>query len=269
MKIPWWLVLLVFAGFSYWSVNYWHCYKCECCNGAIPPEIAQNIGAPLFNWSADKPNPDSNFLAWKKRLLSKGGQGDTLLITGLYRTAETFAGKDGNLGLVRAAALRTMMAPEMPENRIRLLAKAVSDDWSASGEPRQSATFDWSKMILKKEAGAIIESDNMVTFLFPFNSTEKDQDPAVDDYLKKMVEQHKALTTTFEISGHTDDVGEPAENVKLGLGRANSIAKMLIANGINAARIKVDSKGEAEPIADNTTEDGRHQNRRVTIKTNK
>jgi outer membrane protein OmpA-like peptidoglycan-associated protein len=269
MKIPWWLVLLVFLGYSYWSVNYWHCYKCQCCAGASPAAVAQASGAPLFKWSAAQPEPDSNFSTWKKAFLAKGGQGDTLLITGLYRTAETFTGKTGNLGIARATALRNLMMPEMPENRIRVDAKLVSDDWTATGDPKQCAEFAWSKMILKKEEGAIIESDNVVTFLFPFNSTEKDNNPAVDEYLKKLVEKHKALTTTFAITGHTDDVGEPDENIKLGLGRANSIAKILITNGINANRIKVDSKGEAEPLADNATEDGRHQNRRVSITVNK
>jgi OOP family OmpA-OmpF porin len=269
MKIPWWLVLLVFLGYSYWSVNYWHCYKCQCCAGASPAAVVQASGAPLFKWSAAQPEPDSNFSTWKKAFLARGGQGDTLLITGLYRTAEIFTGKTGNLGIARATALRNLMMPEMPENRIRVDAKLVSDDWTATGDPKQCAEFAWSKMMLKKEEGAIIESDNVVTFLFPFNSTEKDNNPAVDEYLKKLVEKHKALTTTFAITGHTDDVGEPDENIKLGLGRANSIAKILITNGINVDRIKVDSKGEAEPVADNATEDGRHQNRRVSITVNK
>ena len=124
------------------------------------------------------------------------------------------------------------------------------------------------KWCLKKEEGAIIESDNVVTLLFPFNSTEKDNDPAVDAYLKKLVEKHAALNTSFAVTGHTDDVGEPAENLQLGLGRANGIANILMKNGIAANRIKVESKGEAAPTADNTTEDGRHQNRRVTIEVN-
>lgn len=269
MKIPWWLILLVFGLYSYWSVNYWHCYKCQCCDGAPPPETALSSGAPLFKWSAAQPESDSNFITWKKALLARGGQGDTLLITGLYRTGEKFDGKTGNLGLERAKALLKMMMPEMPENRIRTASKIVSDDWSEAGAARECAEFAWSKMVLKKEEGAIIESDNVVTFLFPFNSTEKDNNPAVDDYLKKLVEKHKALTTTFSITGYTDDVGEPAENIALGMGRAKSIAKILTNNGIDAARIKVDSKGEAEPLADNTTEDGRHQNRRVTITVNK
>lgn len=269
MRIPLWLIALLFVGYSIWCVRYWHCYKCQCCDGTETPAVAQSSGVPLFKWNADKPEPDSNFLTWKKALLAKGGQGDTLLITGLYRAKEAFTGKTGNLGLARAAALRAMMMPEMPDSRIHLAAREVSDALAEAGPALESADFSWLKMVLKKEEGAIIESDNAVTFLFPFNSTEKDRDPKVDAYLKTLVEKHKNTTATFLIVGHTDNVGEDPKNAALGLGRAKAIQKILTSNGIAAARTKVESKGEAEPVADNNTEDGRHQNRRVVITVNK
>ncbi len=270
MRIPWWLILLVFAGYSWWAVRHWHCYKCQCCTGASTEMALQTSGSPLFGWGAAQIVSDSNFQAWKKMLLAKGGQGDTLLITGLYRSTEKVgdaAIKD--LGLARAKAIQALMMPEMPESRIRLASKSVSDDWTETGAARENATFSWLKMVLKKEEGAIIESDNAVTFLFPFNSTEKDKDPAVDAYLKNLVEKHKASATTFAITGYTDDVGEPQENLALGLGRAKSVEKVLVQLGIAANRIKTDSKGEADPVADNGSEDGRHQNRRVVLTVNR
>lgn len=263
-KIPWWSILILFVGYAWWCVPYWHCRQCQCCDGQTPP-AAQSSGVPLFKWSAAQPDSDPNFASWKKALLSKGGQGDTLTITGLYRSAESFAGKDGNLGLSRASAIKALLMPEIPDSRIHLAAKTVSDNWSATGAARECAEFSWTKMMLKKEAGAIIESNNAVTFLFPFNSTEKDSDPSVDAYLKKLVEQHKNSPATFSVTGHTDDVGDAEKNKALGLGRANSIAKILIANGIDPGRIKIDSKGETEPITDNNSDDGRHQNRRVVL----
>jgi outer membrane protein OmpA-like peptidoglycan-associated protein len=227
-------------------------------------------GMPMFKWGAAQPEPDARFADWKKEMLAKGGQGDTLLITGLYRAAEMAAdAKMPDLGLARATALKTLMMPEMPDSRIRTASKAVTDDWVANGAPHESAQFAWLKMVLKKDAGAIIESDNAVTFLFPFNSTEKDRDPAVDAYLTQLVEKHKGTTATFAITGYTDDVGEDAENLALGLGRAKSIEKVLVNLGIAASRIKADSKGEANPVADNSTEDGRHQNRRVVLTVNR
>ncbi len=264
-----WLLLLVFAGYAYWAVNYWHCYKCQCCAGAPPPVAIQSSGIPNFLWNADRPEPDSNFLNWKKALLAKGGQGDTLFITGLFRAEETAKSKKLDLGLARANFLASLMPPEIPVSRIKTASKLVKDSLTATSKAMESVEFSWRKMVLKKEEGAIIESDNDVTFLFPFNSTEKDHDPKVDDYLKNLVEKHKTTTNTFIIVGHTDDVGEPPKNVALGLGRANSIKNMLVKFGIAADRIKTDSKGEAEPLADNSTEDGRHQNRRVVLTVSK
>ena len=90
----------------------------------------------------------------------------------------------------------------------------------------------------------------------------------MDDYLKKLIEKHRSTASTFTVTGYTDDVGEPDVNLKLGLGRAKSIGLFLNKNGIDQKRITVDSKGEADPAADNSTEDGRHQNRRVVITIN-
>ena len=272
MRIPFWILALALVGYSVWAVNYWHCYKCECCGDTPAPEQAEaskTSGVPLFKWNADQPVEDANFAAWKKALLAKGGQGDTLLITGLYRSGEKNGTKAADLGRARAMALSAKMGPELPESRLHLASKTVQDNLSETSGPMESASFSWSKMVLKKEEGAIIESDNAVTFLFPFNSTEKDSDPAVDEYLKKLVEKHKTTTATFLIVGHTDNVGEDRENVALGLGRAKAIARILTTNGIAANRVKVESKGESEPVTGNESEDGRHQNRRVVITVNR
>jgi outer membrane protein OmpA-like peptidoglycan-associated protein len=270
MKIPIWVIALAFVGYSAWAVNYWHCYKCNCCGKDPANTRAQTTGEPLFQWSTEQPEQDANFVKWKKALIKKGGQGDTLLITGQYRAGETYAGKAANLGSARAEALKAMMSPEVPADRVHVAYQLVeADALTASSGPKPSANFGFLKMILKKEEGAIIESDNAVTFLFPFNSTEKDSDPAVDAYLKKLVEKHKQTTATFSVIGHTDNVGEDARNQQLGLGRAKAIGQFLVNNGIDAKRINTGSKGESEPVADNNSEDGRHQNRRVVLTVNR
>lgn len=268
MKIPLWLIGAAFVGYSVWAVNHWHCYKCKCCDGRQQVAEKQSSGEPLFLWNADKPLEDKNFPAWKERLLKSSGQGDTLLITGWYRAAEKAPAGADNLGLARATALKALMQPEVPDSRLRLAAQTTEDSLREGGAAMPSAAFSWIKMVLKKEEGAIIESDKDVTFLFPFNSTEKDDNPAVDAYLKKLVEKHKTGKSTFIVVGHTDDVGSPERNNQLGMARAEAIAKILKNNGIAAGRIKVLSKGETEPVAGNTSESGRQQNRRVVLTVN-
>lgn len=264
-KIPLWLIALLFVGYSIWAVRFWHCHVCKCCDGQAPPtEMTKTSGEPLFKWNANAPESDANFGTWKKNLLSSGGQGDTLLITGWQRPGES-----AELGLARAEALKALLMPEVPDSRIRLASKNVEDALADGGPPMVSANFDWAKMVLAMEEGAIIESDNDVIFLFPFKSTEKDKDPKVDAYLTELVGKHKASEATFSVIGHTDNVGSDEDNLQLGLARAKAIAKFLTDHGIAANRIKVESKGKREPVADNNTEDGRHQNRRVVLTVNR
>jgi OOP family OmpA-OmpF porin len=68
-----------------------------------------------------------------------------------------------------------------------------------------------------------------------------------------------------DIVGHTDNVGASDYNVRLSLRRAQSVADYLIARGARAADIHTAGKGFSEPIADNATDAGRAENRRVVL----
>ena len=73
--------------------------------------------------------------------------------------------------------------------------------------------------------------------------------------------------TTLIVEGHTDNVASKAYNKDLSQRRANRVKNYLISKGIVAARFtKVVGYGLEQPIADNATEEGRAQNRRVYIK---
>lgn len=69
----------------------------------------------------------------------------------------------------------------------------------------------------------------------------------------------------IEIQGHTDNTGQEEYNQKLSLLRAESIRKYLLKKGIAADRLSVKGFGATQPIADNSTEEGRKQNRRTVI----
>ena len=71
--------------------------------------------------------------------------------------------------------------------------------------------------------------------------------------------------STVQVAGHTDNVGSAAYNQALSLRRANSVANVLYANGVNPARITTMGLGESQPIVTNLTAVGRAQNRRVEI----
>lgn len=71
--------------------------------------------------------------------------------------------------------------------------------------------------------------------------------------------------TRVQIAGHTDNVGSDAANLRLSQQRANSVRSYMASNGVNAQRMQAVGYGESRPIADNSTDYGRAQNRRVEI----
>ena len=65
--------------------------------------------------------------------------------------------------------------------------------------------------------------------------------------------------------GHTDNVGTARYNKRLSQGRVNSVKAELVKRGVGADRVNTVGKGLTEPIADNSTAEGRAKNRRVEI----
>ena len=70
-------------------------------------------------------------------------------------------------------------------------------------------------------------------------------------------------TLKLQINGHTDDVGQPANNLKLSSNRAKAVVDYLVSKGIDIKRLVYKGFGETKPVADNKTEAGRAQNRRT------
>jgi outer membrane protein OmpA-like peptidoglycan-associated protein/tetratricopeptide (TPR) repeat protein len=73
-------------------------------------------------------------------------------------------------------------------------------------------------------------------------------------------------TIKIEISGHTDNVGKPADNLVLSNNRAKAVTGYLISKGIAAQRLVAKGYGETKPVADNKTEEGKAKNRRTELK---
>lgn len=67
----------------------------------------------------------------------------------------------------------------------------------------------------------------------------------------------------FEIDGHTDNTGVAAHNLTLSQQRADAVKAQLVNMGIDASRLTTKGFGDTKPIADNTTPEGRANNRRV------
>ena len=85
----------------------------------------------------------------------------------------------------------------------------------------------------------------------------------LDDVVKAMKENPEY---NLEINGHTDNVGDPAKNLKLSEDRAASVRKYLIDKGVEDVRMVSHGYGDTQPVADNKTAAGKAKNRRVEFK---
>lgn len=70
-------------------------------------------------------------------------------------------------------------------------------------------------------------------------------------------------TVACEVGGHTDNVGPEQSNWVLSEQRAKAVVEYLISRGVAAERLTPKGYGASRPIADGTTDEGRHQNRRI------
>lgn len=100
--------------------------------------------------------------------------------------------------------------------------------------------------------------------LFPFDSDQVL--PAGRENLRQLSNSLRQYPETeVLIVGHTDSQGADDYNMRLSYRRAEAARAYLASQGITASRIRVEGRGEMEPVADNSTESGRSQNRRVEI----
>jgi outer membrane protein OmpA-like peptidoglycan-associated protein len=72
-------------------------------------------------------------------------------------------------------------------------------------------------------------------------------------------------TLKVEISGHTDNTGNPKDNLTLSTNRAKAIVDYLMGKGIDHTRLSYKGYGDTQPIADNNSESGRAKNRRTSF----
>jgi outer membrane protein OmpA-like peptidoglycan-associated protein len=101
---------------------------------------------------------------------------------------------------------------------------------------------------------------------FEFDQAKFKTDPQTDSKIaefKLWLDKYPA--SMLHVTGYTDLVGSTEYNLALSVKRAQVIAKYLETQGIISGRMVIDSRGEADPIADYITAEGRAKNRRTEI----
>ncbi len=109
----------------------------------------------------------------------------------------------------------------------------------------------------------ILNMPSNVTFAFDSSAIS----PAFQTTLGNVANTLSRYEKSYvDVLGHTDSVGSDAYNQSLSERRAESVANFLANSGVQRARLATRGYGESQPIASNSTEQGRAANRRVEIK---
>jgi outer membrane protein OmpA-like peptidoglycan-associated protein len=128
-----------------------------------------------------------------------------------------------------------------------------------------------AKEIKQNIPGAVVERVGegiQVTFesglLFDYDSDRIK--PAAAENLRSLARSlNNYPSTDLVIVGHTDNVGSDDYNADLSQRRSRAAASYLASLGVNQNRLRTYGRGETEPVAENTSDAGRQQNRRVEV----
>ncbi len=138
----------------------------------------------------------------------------------------------------------------------------------SGGEEIASIPFTVSSEVAAEDMASQLEATGRVALYgirFATNKATLDaESEAAIAQVAELLTQHPELAIWIE--GHTDDVGDAAYNMELSTRRAESVKRQLVeGHGIAAERLSTKGFGETKPVADNETDSGRAQNRRVEL----
>lgn len=221
-----------------------------------------------FEWSVARPNTNDGFDDFSRNILAGQTDNNILEIVGLYFEEETTPDGYENIGLARAGMTRDLLAPNLPDDRINLRSRLVDEGEGVREGFFDAVEFRWLEAE-ERVAATVEELADRRIIRFPFNSTEKEYDPSVDEYLDKLADRVKETGESVRLVGHTDNVGGEEANMVLSDRRAKVIRDILRNKGVSSDQITTEARGETQPVASNDTEEGRHDNRRVEIFLNK
>jgi outer membrane protein OmpA-like peptidoglycan-associated protein len=100
-----------------------------------------------------------------------------------------------------------------------------------------------------------------------FDTNSATLQPSSQEQLHNVAEILKAYPNVHvKIGGYTDNTGDPNANLRLSQQRADSVKQELTGLGVSADRMEAQGYGDQHPVADNSTEEGRQKNRRISLR---
>jgi OOP family OmpA-OmpF porin len=128
-------------------------------------------------------------------------------------------------------------------------------------EMKQEATADAAAM-----GNAIDQSGHVAVYGIHFDTGKAailpDSEPILAQ-IQALLQQRPDLK--LRVEGHTDNAGTRTANQKLSEQRAAAVVSWLVGHGLDRSRLAAQCFADTKPVADNSTEEGRAQNRRVEL----
>lgn len=129
----------------------------------------------------------------------------------------------------------------------------------SQGTPDSTYRLDIPLQPIEKDANIVLKN-----IFFATNSFQLKPESASElDIIVRLMQENPSLR--IRIDGHTDNVGRAADNLTLSNNRARSVIDYLTSKGVAKERLTFKGLGSTKPVADNSTEEGRAQNRRTEL----
>jgi K(+)-stimulated pyrophosphate-energized sodium pump len=148
-------------------------------------------------------------------------------------------------------------------NKYKLeLDNGLKMDISTPGNPVEIGLIDFIRSEKPVDKVTWFDFDRLT-----FETGSAKLDAASSDQLTNVADILKAFpAVAIKLGGYTDNTGNADNNLKLSVDRAKSVMQSLVAKGVEASRIESEGYGDQHPVASNDTEEGRNQNRRISIR---
>lgn len=147
--------------------------------------------------------------------------------------------------------------------------KVEPDIWSAPTKSYRLTVVEVEAMVQVISANAMLDAlnkDGFIALYINFDTAKSDLKADGEATVKEIVAMLKgAPALKISIEGHTDNVGTAASNQKLSESRAKAVMDAIVKGGVAQNRLASKGLGQAAPIADNRSDEGKAKNRRVEL----
>ncbi|MDP2088446.1 MAG: OmpA family protein [Flavobacteriaceae bacterium] len=171
-----------------------------------------------------------------------------------------------NFGQKRGQFLKNWLVNSgIPSDRISIESQLTEFNYDQNNQFNRAISLYFKDLVgLKASNASAIVANKTLRFSFG-NQSFRPTDELIDYVLELKSFLSQYPNKKVYIIGHTDSEGDATFNYNIGLQRAQFVRDFLILQQIETYKIITESKGEIEPIADNTTREGKSLNRRIEI----